>query len=225
MLKKWFAAPEELAPSAAPVRNAPADASRDQPSPTDESARLVNGGAPVAVPVAANGRYSSFEQIYQSVVNKLPRISYNILKVADMVRSTHLNAMSGEAKRCSLLMALEAAGVAVEDVLQDAILRQKALSEYEDAQRSRLKHFEQVKADENAKIQAELEKATKAHMARVQANLDEIAREQDHFRVWQKSKNQECERLTEAAGYCVPQGGALGVGNLASVLERATLPQ
>jgi hypothetical protein len=224
MLRKWFTPPEELAPPVPPTRNASADHPlRDHASPVEEQATRQAGPAPA--PNATPGRYSSFEQIYQSVTNKLPRIPYNILKVSEMVSSAHLTTMSAEAKRCSLLMALEAAGVAVEDVLQDAVLRQKALSEYEDAQRSRLKSFEQSKAEENSKIQAELEKVTKAHMARIQTNLDEIAREQDIFRSWQKSKNQECERLTEAAGYCVPQGSAIGVSSLAAVLERATLPQ
>ena len=182
--------------------------------------------SPAAVPGnLPAGRYSSFEQIYQSAANKLPRISYNILKVAEMVSSSHLATMSAEAKRCSLLMALEAASVKVEDVLQDAVLRERALSEYEEAQRSRLKNFEQIKAEENAKIQAELEKLTKAHMARIQANLDEVAREQDNFRSWQKSKHHECDRLTDAAGYCVPQAGALGPNSLAGVLERATMTQ
>ena len=227
MLRKWFSVPEEeeLAPTATPVRNGPADPTREHaPQQEGSGARSANA-APAPGPAVPPGRYSSFEQIYQSVTNKLPRITYNILKVAEMTISPHLSSMSTEAKRCSLLMALDAAGVAVEDVLQDAVLRQKALTEYEDAQKARLKSFEQTKADENAKIQAELEKTTKAHMARIQANLDEIAREQDTFRAWQKSKNQECDRLTQAAEYCVPQGNGMGVSSLASVLERATMQQ
>ena len=229
MLRKWFTPPEEIAPQTAPVRSGPADSLKDQQYRVEEPApRAIS--APPAAPAApsngtSGGRYSSFEQIYQTVINKLPRIPYNIMKVAEMVNSPHLASMSADAKRCSLLMALEAAGVAIEDVLQDAVLRQKAISDYEEAQRSRVKNFEQTKSEENAKIQAELEKATKAHMARIQGNLDEIAREQEAFRAWQKSKNQECERLTAAAGYCVPQGSAIGVSSLASVLERATLPQ
>ncbi len=221
MLRKWFSAPEEeIAPTATPAGNGSPDPTREHGSYREEPGARHASPTP-APPLSGSGRYSSFEQIYQSITNKLPRIPYNILKVAEMMTSSHLTAMSTDAKRCSLLMALEAAGVAVEDVLQDAVLRQKALTEYEEAQKARLKSFEQTKADENAKIQAELEKATKAYMARIQANLDEVAHEQDNFRVWQKSKHQECDRLTEAAEYCVPQGNGMGVTSLASVLERA----
>jgi hypothetical protein len=221
MLRKWFSLPEE-APPVGMVRNGPTD---HAPAPHEEAAMHEGTPSPAALPGAPVGRYCSFEQIYQSAANKLPRISYNILKVAEMVTSQHLATMSAEAKRCSLLMALEAAGVKVEDVLQDAVLRERALTEYEEAQKTRLKNFEQSKAEENAKVQAELEKLTKAHMARIQANLEEVAREQDNFRTWQKSKHQECDRLTDAAGYCVPQTGAIGPTSLAGVLERATMTQ
>lgn len=224
MLKKWFAPLEETAPQMGLPRTGPAEQSETSAPPAGGAPAREAAPTPVVPGIGMPvGRYNSFEQIYQNATNKLPRISYNILKVSEMVNSPHLGTLNAEAKRASLLMALDAAGVAVEDVLQDAVLRQKALVEYEDAQRSRLKSFEQAKADENARIQEELERLTKAHMARIQANLDEVAREQDNFRSWQKSKNQECERLTDAAGYCVPPGSPIGASSLASVLERATL--
>ena len=56
-------------------------------------------------------KYLSFEQVYGNAAVKPPRIPYGILKVADMVDSPHLSGMSPEAKRCALLMALDAAGV------------------------------------------------------------------------------------------------------------------
>jgi len=219
MLKKWFTPLEEEVTETPAARTPAADHTQtvvsEEPFPAGATAAMPAIGVPL-------GRYSSFDQIYQTAVNKLPRISYNIIKVVEMVNSPHLAGMSSEAKRSSLLMALDAAGVAVEDVLQDAVLRQRTLTEYEEGQKARLKHFEQTKSEENAKIQAELDKLTKAHMSRIQANLDEVAREQDNFRSWQKAKTQECERLTDAAGYCVPPGANVGVNNLAAVLERAT---
>ena len=60
-------------------------------------------------------------------------------------------------------------------------------------------------------------------MARVQANLDEVAREQDNFRLWKRQKRagDASKRLAEAAAYCVPEGMGPHGGNLSSVLERA----
>jgi hypothetical protein len=168
-------------------------------------------------------KYLSFEQVYLNAAVKPPRIPYGILKVADMIDSPHLSGMSPEAKRCSLMMALEAAGVEIEDLLQDAVARQRALNDYEERQRNRMKDFDAVKTEENSKIQTELDRLTSQHLERIQANLEEVAREQDKMRAWQKGKQQESQRITEAATFCVPQGSAAAVGSLTAVLERATL--
>jgi hypothetical protein len=175
---------------------------------------------PVPSTPVENGQLYSFEQIYQNSAVKPPRIAYGILKVAAMANSPHLTGMSSEAKRCSLLMALDAAGVEIEDLLQDAVVRQKALNDYEEQQQLKLKDFENAKLEENARIQAELDRVSNQLLMRIQGNLDEIAREQDKLRAWQRAKQQEAQRITEAATFCVPQG-AVGSG-LAEVLERAT---
>jgi hypothetical protein len=175
---------------------------------------------PVPTTPVENGPFYSFEQIYQGSAVKPPRIAYGILKVAAMANSPHLVGMSPEAKRCSLLMALDAAAVEIEDLLQDAVVRQKALNDYEEQQQLKLKDYETAKMEENARIQAELDRVSNQLLSRIQGNLDDIAREQDKFRAWQRAKQQEAQRITEAATFCVPQGS---VGNgLAEVLERAT---
>jgi hypothetical protein len=179
---------------------------------------------PARLPAPVPGEsspYASFEQIYQNAAVKPPRLPYGILKVASMASSSHLAGLSADAKRCSLLMALEAAGVEVEDLLQDAVVRQKALNDYEDGQHQKLKEFEAAKLEENSKIQAEMDRLTSQFLSRIQANLEEVAHEQDKFRAWQRGKQQEAQRITEAATFCVPQGSASS--GLAEVLERATL--
>lgn len=178
--------------------------------------------APRPVPAAAErGTFLTFDQIYQGSGVKPPKLSYGILKVAAMVNSAHLAGMPAEAKRNSLLMALEAAAVEVEDLLQDAVVRQKALNDYEDTQQQKLKELESAKLEENNRIQIELDRITGQHVSRIQANLDDIAREQDRFRTWQRAKQQEAQRITEAAAFCVPQGNS--ASGLTEVLERATL--
>lgn len=169
----------------------------------------------------ARAKTTSFEQVYQGAAVKPPRIPYGILKVSDMVNSPHLGGMSPEAKRCALLMALEAAGAEIEDLLQDAVVRQRALGDYEEAMQDKLQKFEAAKSEENRLIQAELDRLTKQYMSRIQGNLDEVAHEQDEFRAWQERKQKEADRITEAATYCVPQGSTAGSPSLTAVLERA----
>lgn len=178
--------------------------------------------APAPPAPKAAGRPLSFEQIYQGAAVKPPRLAWGILKIAEMVNSTHLSGLSPEAKRCSLLMALEAAGAEMEDLLQDAVVRQRALNDHEESQANALKNFEAAKLEENRGIQAELDRLTAQYMSRIQANLDEVASAQDQFRAWQKQKQYESQRITDAAAFCVPQGNANGNG-LTAVLERATV--
>jgi hypothetical protein len=227
MLKKLFTSPSEteLTP-VRPPHNRLEDRAGMDGRPAGEHVQAVAKGsnASTAAAAAPIGKYSVFEQIYQTASVKPQRIAYSILKVAEMMKSQHLATMSVEAKRCSLLMALDAAGCAVEEILQDAVIRQRALADYEDMQHERLNHFEGLKAEENERIQAELDRLTKLHRDRIQANLEEVAHEQEAFRSWQKAKQEEVQRMNEAVSYCAPQGGAASLNGLAVVLERVTPP-
>jgi hypothetical protein len=211
--------------------------SSDEGADTSKSDANHNGATQLAVAVAGfSDQYSgagssiaacktvSFEQIYNNAAAQPTRGDYDILKVIEMLNSQHLSGMSTETKRASLFMALEAAGVEVEDLLQDAVVRQRALNDYEEAQQTWLGGFETAKLEENRRIQAELDRLTSQYNSRIQSNLDEVARAQDDLRNWTKQKQQEVQRITEAATYCVPQNGAAAPGNnLASVLERASV--
>ncbi|HUP05227.1 MAG TPA: hypothetical protein VMU19_14620 [Bryobacteraceae bacterium] len=181
--------------------------------------------APSRSDAPAAAKASGFEQIYQSAAVKSPRGSYSILQVSEMLNSPHLAGMTPEGRRCALLMALEAARVDPDQLLQDAMLRQRALNDHEDALEERLHSFEAAKAEENRAIQAELDRITSQHLARIQLNLDAVAHAQDEFREWQEGKQQECQRITDAAGFCVPQNGAPGLSGLAAVLEHAAKPR
>src|SRR5215475_11315628 len=123
--------------------------------------------APVAQPAKCQvmGVYEAFDDIYRSA----PAISpnrYSILTVASMLKSQHLAGMSGETKRGAILMALEAAGIEVKDILQDAMLRQRALNDYEETQQKKLREFEGAKTESNRQIQAELDALTAEYMGR-----------------------------------------------------------
>ena len=168
------------------------------------------------------GEDLDFEQIYLTAAVKPPSIPYSIMKVADMAASPHLHGMTPDAKRSALLMALEAGGAEMEDLLQDAVVRQRALNDYAEKQQEKLSRFEAEKVEENRTIQAELDRITGQYMARIQSNLDEVARRQDALLAWEKRKQQESQRIADAAAFLVPQGSNGHPGGLAAVLERAS---
>ena len=186
----------------------------------DRAAERSRDGEPVREPPSAAGKFAPFDEIYRNAPVKPPKVAYGILKVAEMVNSPHLAGMSPEAKRGSLLMALDAAGVQLEDLLQDAMVRQRALNDYEEGQHRRLKEFEAAKDKENEDIQAEVDRIRAVHADRIQSNLDEVARQEDNFRAWRKRKQQESELIAEAATFCAPPGNTNNTGSLAASLAR-----
>ena len=86
----------------------------------------------------------SFEEVYLNAGIKTAGKNYTILKIAEMVNSRHLSDMTPEAKRNSLMMALEAAGAEIGDLLQDAVTRNRALDEYEEERQEEVRKFEAV---------------------------------------------------------------------------------
>ena len=148
------------------------------------------------------GDLLSMDDIYRAAGILAPRMGYSIRKVADMLASDHLHGVSDEMKRASVLMALDAAGISVDEVLRDAAMRQSAINCYESDQWEHFEEYWAAKAAENSHTQSELERITAQFQERIKRNLDEIAREKVIFATWQTMKQQEAQRIGEAAGIC-----------------------
>lgn len=202
MQNKWFTSWRGQDDSDGPANGASA------PAGTQSDTALDNRGAAheTGNGFAASGvELMGFEEIYRSAGIKGPRLGYTIAKIIEMLHSEHIKTLSAEMKRSSLLMALEAAGVQVDEVLQDATLRQRAINSYEAIQRKHLEEYEARKAQENCAIQAEAERVAAEYAARISANLDEVSREKESFRKWQARKQHEAQGIADAVALCVTQ--------------------
>lgn len=146
---------------------------------------------------------SPMEDIYRAAGIMVPRKGYTINKVVEMLNSEHIRGLSKEMKRVALLMALDAAGVPIGEVLQDAKLRREALDSHEAQQRKQAEAEWARKEEENIQIQAELESVRAHYMARISRNLDGVAREKATFEGWVALKRQECQSMAEAAELCL----------------------
>lgn len=142
------------------------------------------------------------EDIYRAAGIMAPRKGYSINKVVEMLQSEHIRRLSKEMKRAAVLMALDAAGIPIGDVLQDAKERQNALDSYEVEQREQVEAECARKAEKNVQIQAELERVTAHYMARINRNLNSVAREKTRFNSWLTLKQQESRCISEAADLC-----------------------
>jgi hypothetical protein len=155
-------------------------------------------------PNNGTAKLSSFDEIYcKSNFKSTTTTEWNVIKVADMLNSEHLRGLSSASKHSALLMALEAAGVAVEDILQDAVQRQRLLNDYEESQQRRLEELESVKLRENERLAVEMETMCAQYRARIAAGVADIEREREKFRAWQEQKEREQRRIAEAASSCV----------------------
>jgi hypothetical protein len=156
-------------------------------------------------PVAAvnAGALATFEDIYSAAEIKAPAHGYTILKVSDMLNSEHIRQMPAEVKKGSILVALEAAGVKMQEVIQDAIRRDQALDGFERVRQKSVEDIEARKLDENRKIQADLDKYVAEQKARLQANLDEVSKQKEMFASWRIQKQLEEQKIADCVAYFV----------------------
>jgi hypothetical protein len=144
------------------------------------------------------GSLLSLQDIYLAVGIMSSRLGYNIDTLSAMLDSGHLQGMTGEAKRASVLMALEAAGIPVEELIRDGSKRLDALNAYEEAEHKRYEEYEARKAQESAQIQLEIERMTAHCLERIKHNLGEVTQAKDAFLNWQTIKQKESQRITDA---------------------------
>jgi Asp-tRNA(Asn)/Glu-tRNA(Gln) amidotransferase A subunit family amidase len=189
-----------------------ADDSTPSPGAADVSNRAAQSVAEIASTVAAEPKFtspvsdpSSFDEIYKAAeIPEAPQ-GYSILKVAHMLESEHIRTLPSDVKKSSVLVALEAAGADIKDVIQDAVRRDRALDTYERVQQRAVDELENGKNKENAEIQAQIDKYLTEQRAKIQANDDEVTREKERFTGWRLKKQQEEKRIADAVGYFVSQ--------------------
>jgi hypothetical protein len=148
---------------------------------------------------------TSFEEIYHAAEIVDPSHGYTILKVADMLQSEYIRSLAPAVKRSSILLALEAAGVKLQGVIEDAVRRDRALDTYEHVQEKALHELESSKVEENRQIQTEIDRIVAEHQARIQKNNDEVQKEKERFYGWRLKKQQEEQKIHDAVSYFVTE--------------------
>jgi hypothetical protein len=202
MTKKWynyFVSVDE-----AQAGTASAGSSGARPS-TPSAASPAQTVADIASGLAAEPKFTSpvsnamsFGEIYKAAEIPDPPQGYSILKVADMLQSDHIRSMPMDVKRSSVLVALDAAGVDIKDVIQDAVRRDRALDTFERVQEKSVTELEARKSQENGQVQTEIDKFVSEQRAKIQANNDEVTREKERFFGWKLKKQQEEKKISDA---------------------------
>jgi hypothetical protein len=195
--KKWYeyfvvtapsegAASEEAAPSAPPrARDLVPDA---------------DGDATFAAPVTSG---ADFSDLYASAQISTPAHGYTVLKVAEMLQSEHIRALPAEVKQKSIMVALDAAGVPVEQIVDDAVQRDRALDTYERVLQKHLEGLRTQHAEENRRLEEEINQRLAELRARIDQNSADLTREEHELTTWQARKRIEEQRIAEAVGHFV----------------------
>jgi hypothetical protein len=148
---------------------------------------------------------TSFDEIYRAAEIPPAPQGYTILKVTQMLESEHIRNLPSDVKKSSILVALDAAGVDIKDVIQDAVRRDRALDGYERVQQRAAEELERRKTKENTDIQAQIDQYVTEQRAKIQGNNEEVSREKECFTGWRLKKQQEEKKIAEAVGYFVSE--------------------
>ncbi len=217
MTKKWYnyfvSTDDPNAPAAPSDRQA-----------TGSPAQTV---ADIASSVAVEPKFTrpisdptSFDEIYKAAEIPPAPQGYSILKVAEMLQSEHIRSMPADVRRSSVLVALDAAGVDIKDVIQDAVRRDRALDTYERVQEKAVNQMESQKTQENSQIQADIDKYVAEQRAKIQANTDAVTREKERFFGWRLKKQQEEKKISDAVAPFVTENPITTSGSSASAAPK-----
>ena len=187
-------------PSSLPIMT-PADKSASPASTQMESAI-----SPTKLPSSQpDFQLESVAAIYdQANLAELTR-GYSALKVVSMLKSEHLRNMPLEAKRSSILLALEASGTKLQDVVDDALRRIRLLQQEECEAARALEALERRKNEENQAISEELARIVQEYNQRIQGNTEHVARMKAQFLGWRMEVKEEEQRVSEALSYFTGQ--------------------
>ena len=103
------------------------------------------------------------------------------------------------------MVALEALRIPAEDVIQDAVRRDKALTQFEKIEERRLREMEQKKSEENKRLQEEMERIFNEIREKMEDNNNYVKESRDKFQAWQEDKEKEEQRLSGVLQYFVQQ--------------------
>jgi hypothetical protein len=216
MSKKWY----NLFVSVDESSHRPEESEATSPTPSAaqavaDIARSVSPVGPPPTFTATVANPTSFAEIYQAAEIHPPTHGFTIEKVGDMLHSEHIRSLPRDVKKSSILVALEAAGAPIQDVIQDAMKRDQALDTFESVQERALNQLEAQKTQENQQIQAELDRLLGDHKARIQANNDAVAKEKERFFAWRLKKQEEEQKIADSVSYFVTENPIAG-GHAAS---------
>lgn len=143
----------------------------------------------------------SFDQVYRAAGVAVPPHSYDVFKVEALLQNERLKPLTPEARSAAVLVALDAQGVKIEEVIRDAVQRDKALDAFEQFQLRKLVELQTKVEDENKRLQQEIETFIKTRHQAIEANQQRARKFQQEIQEWRRQKGLEENRLFQVVAH------------------------
>ena len=157
--------------------------------------------APAAAQTSLPANVEDFTAVYDEAGVVTPAHGYGIDKVAEMLQGKRLASLARELKATAVLAALEAAGVAPREVIQDAVRRDQALDAFEAAKQREL---QEQRASNEARIKS-LEEEMHALVRKINVEIEKLRRQDAEaalaFEKLQEKKRREEQRLFDVVSH------------------------
>ncbi|MBI3549702.1 MAG: hypothetical protein HY078_11740 [Elusimicrobia bacterium] len=137
---------------------------------------------------AVPGLDTPFQKIYDAARIAVPEHKFTVEKIGEMLAHPKLASLAREAKAAAVLVALDAQGVSINSVLEDAVKKDRALDIFEKVQRDHLKQSVQAKEEENRRLVEEIEKVTREKQKLIEDNKKAIVDIQAKAADWLERK-------------------------------------
>ena len=161
----------------------------------------------------------SFEAVYEEAGIALPAHNYGVDKVSEMLGSKRLASLGREVKATAVLAALEAAQVPIRDVIQDAVLRDKALDDFEGAKETEVRELKAKSEARIAAIKDEIDALLRAKNSEIEELKKAAEAAEQAFAELQTRKRKEEDRLHEVVSHFIE-----GPENPITTSRRAAAP-
>lgn len=149
---------------------------------------------------------ADFGAVYEEAGIELPLHGYGIDKVAEMLDSKRLATLQREVKATAVLAALEAASVPIHDVIQDAVLRDKALDAFEAAKG---REVQELQTKSSARIEA-IKNEIESFLKEKNAEMEGLKQAKDaadrSFQALVARKRKEEQRLFDLVAHFLEGG-------------------
>jgi hypothetical protein len=175
------------------------EAARDKELAPEAFEAAPPRGARSGVPATVE----DFSAVYQEAGIELPPHGYGVDKVGEMLESKRLAPLGKEVKATAVLAALEAAQVAVRDVIQDAVRRDGALDAFEAAKEREVQELRERSETRVKTMKEEIERFLREKNAEIEGLKQAADAAGQAFAQLLTRKHHEEERLYEVVAHFV----------------------